>query len=188
MEIGYVLKQKKLLPNIISSEILIEKQNLRLRQSQTDNIFSITKYENKREQFNQNFKNIFALDLPEVGTFTLNKNSKAIWLRVNSYFVFTKKSYNDVINAFHDVASVTDQTGGWGALNLEGKLSISMLEKLLTLDLDLFTKEKAVRASINKINCLILCNKQSEVYTIYCPSSFLESMKTRLTDLVNLVA
>ena len=188
MEKDYVLKQKKLLPNIISSEILIEKQNLRLRQSQTDNIFSITKYENKREQFNQNFKNIFALDLPEVGTFTLNKNSKAIWLRVNSYFVFTKKSYNDVINAFHDVASVTDQTGGWGALNLEGKLSISMLEKLLTLDLDLFTKEKAVRASINKINCLILCNKQSEVYTIYCPSSFLESMKTRLTDLVNLVA
>ena len=188
MEKDYVLKQKKLLPNIISSEILIEKQNLRLRQSQTDNIFSITKYENKREQFNQNFKNIFALDLPEVDTFTLNKNSKAIWLRVNSYFVFTKKSYNDVINAFHDVASVTDQTGGWGALNLEGKLSISMLEKLLTLDLDLFTKEKAVRASINKINCLILCNKQSEVYTIYCPSSFLESMKTRLTDLVNLVA
>ena len=188
MEIGYVLKQKKLLPNIISSEILIEKQNLRLRKSQTDNIFSITEYENKREQFNQNFKNIFALDLPEVGTFTLNKNSKAIWLRVNSYFVFTKKSYNDVINTFHDVASVTDQTGGWSALNLEGKLSISMLEKLLTLDLDLFTKEKAVRASINKINCLILCNKQSEVYTIYCPSSFLESMKTRLTDLVNLVA
>ena len=188
MEKDYVLKQKKLLPNIISSEILIEKQNLRLRQSQTDNIFSITKYENKREQFNQNFKNIFALDLPEVGTFTLNKNSKAIWLRVNSYFVFTKKSYNDVINAFHDVASVTDQTGGWSALNLEGKLSISMLEKLLTLDLDLFTKEKAVRASINKINCLILCNKQSEVYTIYCPSSFLVSMKTRLTDLVNLVA
>ena len=188
MEKDYVLKQKKLLPNIISSEILIEKQNLRLRQSQTDNIFSITKYENKREQFNQNFKNIFALDLPEIGTFTLNKNSKTIWLRVNSYFVFTKKSYNDVINAFHDVASVTDQTGGWSALNLEGKLSISMLEKLLTLDLDLFTKEKAVRASINKINCLILCNKQSEVYTIYCPSSFLESMKTRLTDLVNLVA
>ena len=188
MEKDYVLKQKKLLPNIISSEILIEKQNLRLRKSQTDNIFSITEYENKREQFNQNFKNIFALDLPEVGTFTLNKNSKAIWLRVNSYFVFTKKSYNDVINAFHDVASVTDQTGGWGALNLEGKLSISMLEKLLTLDLDLFTKEKAVRASINKINCLILCNKQSEVYTIYCPSSFLESMKIRLTDLVSLVA
>ena len=71
MEIDYVLKQKKMLPNIISSEILIEKQNLRLRLSPTDNIFSITEYENKREQFNQNFKNIFALDLPEVGEFTL---------------------------------------------------------------------------------------------------------------------
>ena len=183
-----MLKQKKLLPNIISSEILIEKQNLRLRQSQTDNIFSITEYENKREQFNQNFKNSFVLDLPEVGKFTLNKNSKAIWLRVNSYFVVTKESYNDVINAFDEVASVTDQTGGWNALTLEGKFSISMLEKLLTLDLDLFAKEKAVRASINKINCIILCNKQSEIYTIYCPSSFLESMKTRLIDLVNLVA
>lgn len=188
MEINYVLKQKKLLPNIISSEILIEKQNLRLRLSQTDNIFSITEYENKREQFKQNFKNFFALDIPEVGKFTLNKNSKAVWLRVNSYFVVTKESYNDAINAFHDVASVTDQTGGWNALTLEGNLSISMLEKLLTLDLDLFAKEKAVRASINKINCIILCKKQSEIYTIYCPSSFLESMKTRLIDLVNLVA
>ena len=118
----------------------------------------------------------------------MNKNSKSIWLRVDSYFVVTKESYNDVINAFHEVASVTDQTGGWKALNLEGKLSISMLEKLLTLDLDLFRKDKAVRASINKINCIILCNKQSEIYTIYCPSSFLESMKTRLIDLVNLVA
>ena len=177
-----------MLPNIISSEILIEKQNLRLRQSQTDNIFSITEYENKREQFKQNFKNFFALDIPEVGKFTLNKNSKAIWLRVNSYFVVTKESYNDAINAFHDVASITDQTGGWNSLTLEGKLSISMLEKLLNLDLDLFAKEKAVRASINKINCIILCNKQSEIYTIFCPSSFLESMKTRLIDLVNLVA
>ena len=118
----------------------------------------------------------------------MNKNSKAIWLRVNSYFVVTKESYNDAKNAFHDIASVTDQTGGWNALTLEGNLSISMLEKLLTLDLDLFTKEKAVRASINKINCIILCNKQSEIYTIFCPSSFLESMKTRLIDLVNLVA
>jgi hypothetical protein len=67
MEKDYVLKQKKLLPNIISSEILIEKQNLSLRQSQTDNIFSVTEYENKREQFKQNFKNFFALDIPEVG-------------------------------------------------------------------------------------------------------------------------
>ena len=123
MEIDYVLKQKKLLPNIISSEILIEKQNLRLRQSHTDNIFSITEYENKREQFKQNFKNFFALDIPEVGKFTLNKNSKAIWLRVNSYFVVTKESYNDAINAFHDVASVTDQTGGWNALTLKVTLA-----------------------------------------------------------------
>ena len=42
MEIDYVLKQKILLPNIIASEILIEKQDIRLTQSQTDNIFSIT--------------------------------------------------------------------------------------------------------------------------------------------------
>ena len=142
----------------------------------------------KENNLNKILKNFFALDIPEVGKFTLNKNSKAIWLRVNSYFVVTKESYNDAINAFHDVASVTDQTGGWNALTLEGNLSISMLEKLLTLDLDLFAKEKAVRASINKINCIILCNKQSEIYTIFCPSSFLESMKTRLIDLVNLVA
>ena len=188
MEIDYVLKQKILLPNIIASEILIEKQDIRLTQSQTDNIFSITEYGNKRERFNQNFKKTFSLDIPEVGKFTWNKNSKVIWLRVNAYFVITKESYHDVMNKFHEVASVTDQTGGWVALNLEGKFTKSVLEKLLTIDLDLFSKNKAVRASINKINCLVLCDKQSEVYTIYCPSSFLETMKKRLIDLINLVA
>jgi heterotetrameric sarcosine oxidase gamma subunit len=118
----------------------------------------------------------------------MNKNSIAIWLRANSYFVVTKKKYDDVMNTCHNLASITDQTGGWITLNLEGKLTKPLLEKLLTLDLDLFKKESAIRASINKINCLILCNKQSQSYTILCPASYFETMKKRLVNLTNLIA
>ena len=118
----------------------------------------------------------------------MNKNSIAIWLRANSYFVVTKKKYDDVMNTCHNLASITDQTGGWITLNLEGKLTKSLLKKLLTLDLELLKNENAVRVSINKINCLVLCNKQFENYTIFCPVSFFETMKKRLVNLTNLIA
>jgi hypothetical protein len=67
-------------------------------------------------------------------------------------------------------------------------LTKSLLEKLLTLDLELLKNENAVRVSINKINCLVLCNKQFENYTIFCPVSFFETMKKRLVNLTNLIA
>ena len=188
MEISYVLKIQTISPSKLTSEILIEKENFILKSYQTSNIFSITEYKNEREQLSQKFKNFFLLDLPDIGKFTMNKNSIAIWLRANSYFVVTKKKYDDVMNTCNNLASITDQTGGWITLNLEGKLTKSLLEKLLTLDLDLLKKENAVRVSINKINCLVLCNKQFENYTIFCPVSFFETMKKRLVNLTNLIA
>lgn len=188
MEISYVLKIQTLSPSKLTSEILIENENLILKSYQTSNIFSITEYKNEREQLSQKFKNFFLLELPDIGKFTMDRNSTVIWLRANSYFVVTKKKYDDVINTCHNLASITDQSGGWVTLNLEGKLTKSLLEKLLTLDLDLLKKENAVRVSINKINCLVLCNKQFENYTIFCPVSFFETMKKRLVNLTNLIA
>ena len=92
MEISYVLKIQTISPSKLTSEILIEKENFILKSYQTSNIFSITEYKNEREQLSQKFKNFFLLDLPDIGKFTMNKNSIAIWLRANSYFVVTKKN------------------------------------------------------------------------------------------------
>ncbi|MAK05725.1 MAG: hypothetical protein CMM64_01120, partial [Rhodospirillaceae bacterium] len=60
--------------------------------------------------------------------------------------------------------------------------------KLLTIDLIAFGSNQVLRTSINKINCFVLCHDQFENYTIICPISFMESMKNRLLNLINLVA
>jgi len=78
MEISYVLKIQTISPSKLTSEILIEKENFILKSYQTSNIFSITEYKNEREQLSQKFKFFFLLDLPDIGKFTMNKNSIAI--------------------------------------------------------------------------------------------------------------
>ena len=86
-----MLKIQTLSPSKLTSEILIENENLILKSYQTSNIFSITESKNERKQLSQKFKNFFLLELPDIGKFTMDKNSIVIWLRANSYFVVTKK-------------------------------------------------------------------------------------------------
>ena len=50
-----------------------------------------------------------------------------------------------------------------------------------------FTQSKAIRTSINKINCFILCESQFNKYTIICPISYYENMKSRLVSLAELI-
>ena len=68
-----------------------------------------------------------------------------------------------------------------------GKNTKLLFEKLLTIDLVSFVKNQVIRTSIYKINCFVLCHNQFENYTIICPTSFSESMKLRLLDLIKLM-
>ena len=81
----------------------------------------------------------------------------------------------------------TDQTGGWISIQIKGKTSKSIFEKLISVNLEEFIQAKAIRASINKINCFILCESQFNKYTIICPISYYENMKSRLVSLAELI-
>ena len=79
-------------------------------------------------------------------------------------------------------------TGGWGCFNLSGIKTKLLLDKILTVDLIAFGSNQVLRTSVNNINSFVLCHDQFKNYTIICPVSFMESMKTRLLNLINLVA
>ncbi|MDB9916079.1 hypothetical protein OAD30_04570, partial [Alphaproteobacteria bacterium] len=85
---------------------------------------------------------------------------------------------------FQSKASITNQTGGWMILNIEGKTCLSLFEKLLTVNLEDFHQGKVIRTIIVNINCFVLCRSKFNKYCILCPISFYQSMRVRLEKLI----
>ena len=187
MEIECVDKKELLIPTIYTDENLVEIKNLKLTLDNTKNLYSINYNINQIEKFNSKFKKFFSFMPPAISNFEMNKNALVFWVRVNSYFVLGQFERKNFDKNFQNVFSITDQTGGWVCLNLNGKDTKFLFEKLLTIDLFSFVKKQVIRTSINKINCFVLCHNQFENYTIICPTSLFESMKSRLLDLIKLM-
>ena len=186
MEIGYVNKRALIKPNIFSSELLIVTDNIKLTFDNSKNIFSLNKANVSSKTFNLSFKDYFGFFPPDISKFNSSENSIVLWSRKNSYFVLSNMTMNELTSAFEILGSVTDQTGGWLIFKIDGKGSLSLFEKLLSINLDNFSDGSCVRTSINKINCFVLCKKKFQEYDIICPISFSESMKSRLTELIKL--
>ena len=109
-----------------------------------------------------------------------------MWSRTKSYIAITNFNLKELTSSFENLASITDQTGGWLLFKVSGKGSLSLFEKLITINLDNFSEGQVIRTSLNKINCFVLCKKKAETYYIICPVSFLDTMKLRLIQLIEL--
>ncbi len=187
MEIDCVDKKEILIPTIYSDENLVEIKNLKLTIDNTKNLYSINYNTHQIKNFNLKFKNFFSFMPPSISNFEMNKNLLVFWVRANSYFVLEQFKRKNFDKNIQNIFSTTDQTGGWVRFNLIGKDTKLLIEKLLTIDLVSFVKKQVIRTSINKINCFVLCHNQFENYTIICPTSFSESMKSRLLNLIKLI-
>ena len=187
MEIDCVDKKELLIPTIYTDENLVEIKNLKLTLDNTKNLYSINYNTNQIEKFNSKFKKFFSFMPPTISNFEMNKNALVFWVRANSYFVLGQFERKNFDKNFQNLFSITDQTGGWVCFNLNGKNTKLLFEKLLTIDLASFVKKQLIRTSIYKINCFVLCHNHFENYTIICPTSFSESMKSRLLDLIKLM-
>ena len=104
----------------------------------------------------------------------------------NSYIIISNETINK-LTVFDISGSVTDQTGGWLLFKIKGRGSLSLFEKLLSINLDNFLGGNCIRTSINKINCFVLCKKKFENYQNYLSNFISESMKSRLTELIKLI-
>ena len=188
MERDYVHKDTPIYPIVYSSENVVAKNGLKLKLDNTKKIFSLNQNVGQSKKFNSAFKGFFLNAPPPVSNFQENKKTLVCWIRKNSYFVMGDIDIKSFSSSFNSIASITNQTGGWISFDLSGKYSQSIFEKLVTFDIDSFNEGEVTRTSINKINCFVLCKRKNSNYIIVCPISFMESMKKRLINLINLIA
>jgi heterotetrameric sarcosine oxidase gamma subunit len=173
-------------PNLYRSEVLMVNDKLKLTLDNSRNIFSLNENKDETNKFNRVFKKFFGLSVPEIAKFQLNNNSIVLWSRTKSYIVLSDFNLDDLTSTFDDLASITDQTGGWLTFKISGKGSIHLFEKLVTINLENFNEGNVIRTSISKINCFVLCKEKAQTYYIICPVSFSNSMRSRLIQLIEL--
>ena len=173
-------------PNLYRSEVLMVNDKLKLTLDNSRNIFSLNENKDETNKFNRIFKKFFGFTVPEIAKFKLNDNSIALWSRTKSYIILTDFNLDDLTSTFDGLASITDQTGGWLSFKINGKGSIYLFEKLITINLENFNEGNVIRTSISKINCFVFCRKKDETYYIICPVSFSNAMKSRLIQLIEL--
>ena len=173
-------------PNLYRSEVLMVNDKLKLTLDNSRNIFSLNENKDETNKFNRVFKKFFGLSVPEIAKFQLNNNSIVLWSRTKSYIVLSDFNLDDLTSTFDDLASITDQTGGWLTFKISGKGSIYLFEKLITINSENFNEGNVIRTSISKINCFVFCRKKDETYYIICPVSFSNAMKSRLIQLIEL--
>jgi sarcosine oxidase gamma subunit len=186
MEIGCVNKNSLLKPNIYRSEVLRVNDKLKLTLDNSRNIFSLNQNNDEYNKFNSIFKKFFGFIVPAISKFKSNDNSIVLWARINSYIILSDFNLDEVNSFFKNLASITDQSGGWLSFKVSGKGSLSLFEKLITINLEHFNDGHVIRTSIDKINCFVLCKKKAEAYYIICPISFSNSMRSRLVQLIDL--
>ena len=160
---------------------------LKLTLDNSRNIFSLNKNNDEYNKFNSVFKNFFSFLVPDVSKFNLNDNSIVLLSRTKSYIAITNFNLKELTSSFENLASITDQSGGWLSFKVSGEGSLSLFEKLVTINLDTFNEGHVIRTSLNKINCFVLCKKKNEAYYIICPISFYKSMADRLKSLISLI-
>ena len=180
-------KKPLLKPKIYSSKLLIMNNTIKVTFDNSRNIFSLNETKDSKRIFDLKFKNFFGLSAPSISKFNSNENNIVLWARKNSYIIISNETINKLTSVFDISGSVTDQTGGWLLFKIKGRGSLSLFEKLLSINLCNFLAGNCIRTSINKINCFVLCKKKFENYQIICPISFSESMKSRLTELIKLI-
>jgi sarcosine oxidase gamma subunit len=149
-------------PNLYRSEVLMVNDKLKLTLDNSRNIFSLNENKDETNKFNHIFRKFFGFSVPEITKFQLNNNSIVLWSRTKSYIVLSDFNLDDLTSTFDDLASITDQTGGWLTFKISGKGSIHLFEKLVTINLENFNEGNVIRTSISKINCFVLCKEKAQ--------------------------
>ena len=187
MEIDYVNNKQLLEPINFKSENIFFKNDLQIILDNSKNIISLNQNREEPKKFKTLFKNYFLFEPPKISESHFNNKYISFWVRTNSFFIIGDVNSKDLNSAFSSTASITDQTGGWISIQIKGKTSKSIFEKLMSINLEEFIQGKVIRVSINKINCFVLCESQFYKYIIICPISYYENMKSRLVSLAELI-
>ncbi|MDC0739536.1 sarcosine oxidase subunit gamma family protein [Cognatishimia sp. SS12] len=119
--------------------------------------------------------------LPGVQRFAGTGESLCFWTGDQQWFVTAPIAQEHVLaaqlsEALAEAAAVTDQTGGWVALDVEGPALTAVFERLVGFDVAAMQTGDALRATIEHIGCFVLCLSEDRHMRLFCARSFAEAL------------
>ena len=159
---------------------------LTIKEFQFDNLISLAIPLNSERKCSLNFKKSLGEPMPHIEKSIINK-SGVLGFRIglDSLFVcnatnsaFSRKTMPLLKQAFY----ITDQTGGWCGISVEGERVIEMLERIcpLNLSIKVFAVGDVKRTIMDHLNVIIF-RKTEKKFILFSPSSstgsFLKSIE-----------
>ncbi len=154
---------------------------VRIVENNANSLASIAIRLGNEKKFSFSARKLLGFALPGPGESASSKTYSAFWSAPNQWFVeASEKSHADIAHILKEelaeMASVTEQTGGWCRFDIEGKTVTSMLERLCMLDMAGMKAGAANRSVIEHIGVFLLCRREHEAISVYGPRSMADSL------------
>ena len=160
---------------------------LKIEEYQFDNLISIAIPLNSERKCKMNFKKSLGRSMPPIEKSIIDKNGiLGFRIGLDLLFVcnstdssFSRKTIPLLKQAFY----ITDQTGGWCGISVEGEKVIKMLERIcpLNLSIKVFAIGDVKRTIMDHLNVIIFREKEKK-FILFSPSSstgsFIKSIET----------
>ena len=160
---------------------------LKIKEYQFDNLISLAIPLNSERRCRLNFKKSLGESMPNIEKSIINKSGiLGFRIGLDLLFVcnatnssFSKKTATLLKQAFY----ITDQTGGWCGISVEGEKVIKMLERIcpLNLSIKVFAIGDVKRTIMDHLNVIIFREKEKK-FILFSPSSstgsFIKSIET----------
>ena len=160
---------------------------LTIEEYQFDNLISLAIPLNSERKCRLNFKKSLGASMPNIEKSIINKSGvlgfriglDSLFVCSSTNFSFSRKTVPLLKQAFY----ITDQTGGWCGIRVEGEKVIEMLERIcpLNLSIKVFAIGDVKRTIMDHLNVIIFRETEKK-FILFSPSSstgsFLKSIET----------
>jgi len=124
-------------------------------------------------------KKLFGTALPGPQEFVSGGVFTVFWTGPDQYFIQAPmETFEDIETrvraALKETASVTDQSGGWVRLDIEGTKTVAVFERLSMVDLATTPPHRAMRTVIEHIGCFIVTREDG--LSVWAPRSYAGSL------------
>ncbi|WP_417588075.1 sarcosine oxidase subunit gamma [Pararhodobacter oceanensis] len=130
----------------------------------------------------------FGLDLPQVGKSTASGALTAFWTGPEQWFFEAPfASHEDLaaqlVAAFGQTASVTEQSDGWVRFDLEGSGCHRVLERLCNADTPSMVAGDVTRTRLEHLGCFLICRVAGGHFSVLGPRSAAGSLHHALVTM-----
>ena len=160
---------------------------LTIEEYQFDNLISLAIPFNSERKCKLNFKKSLGESMPHIEKSVVNK-SGVLGFRIGLDLLLVCNSTNSsfsrrTVPLLKQVFYITDQTGGWCGIRVQGERVIEMLERIcpLNLSIKIFAIGDVKRTIMDHLNVIIFREKENK-FILFSPSSstgsFIKSIET----------